>query len=107
MQQIVFKGKVHQVSNLLDGFTIKETAQSSNVALFAVNQEKNEFFVMFKNGFQYFYNEVDPELLHQALHAESIGKFVSREIVKKFTSTKIFDPIFKEIGNKAGDEQKS
>jgi len=100
MQEIVLNGKPTRVGKLLDGFNLKATPQSSNVSVFGVNAEKGELFVRFRNGSQYLYNPVDPETLHQALHAESIGKFISREIVKKFSSTKIAENLFTEIDDK-------
>lgn len=94
MKKIILNGVEHAVKPFLEGFNIKVTPQSSNISLFAVNADKGELFVRFKNGGQFLYNPVDPETLHQALHAESIGKFVAREIVKKFGSTKINEEIF-------------
>lgn len=97
MKNIILNGVEHSVNKLLDGFTIKVTPQSSNVALFAVNADKGELFIRFKNGGQYLYNPVDPQTLHEALHAESIGKFVARCIIKKFESTKITEDLFSLI----------
>ncbi len=84
----------HLIDPFLDGFIVGLTPQSSNVALFAVNRDRKELFVRFRNGSQYLYGPVDVETLDKAVKAESIGKFVSRSIVKKFDATKIEKVVF-------------
>lgn len=60
---------------------------SSNVAFYGF--ALGSVFVQFMNGSSYIYNEVPDEVISDAAKAESIGSFVSRNLVKKFPSVKL------------------
>lgn len=104
MQEIVLWAKPHKVADLLDGFSIKETPDSSYTAVVAINVDKGELFIQFRpskkqaeageRGPQFFYSPVDPLLLHQMQSAESVGKFFRREIQGTYKGTPINQLVF-------------
>jgi hypothetical protein len=46
-------------------------------------------YVQFKNGSGYMYSEVDENTISFAHNCDSIGKFISSQVVKKFPSEKM------------------
>lgn len=63
--------------------------KSSNVRSFGYQDKK--LFVMFSNGSIYAYDNVPEELYHEALSADSKGKFLREKIYNKFTYMKILN----------------
>lgn len=77
-----------QVSDILFDFAIHQKA-SSNVDYFGTDYVNERMFIQFKGGTgAYIYNGVNMDLLDASIAAESIGKFVLTNIVKKFITTK-------------------
>lgn len=88
MKKITLNEVNYLVNPRLEGFTIKQLP-SSNVAFHGLNSSTNELFIQFKNGSSYIYKDIDSQTAINLINCESIGKFVSREIVGKFKSEKL------------------
>lgn len=87
MRKFEINGVIYDVHEAVESFTILHK-ESSNVAFWGYDVSTMVFFVQFKNGSTYMYSEVPASLLQGSIDADSIGKFISQEIVKKFPSTK-------------------
>ncbi|GGG97617.1 KTSC domain-containing protein [Pedobacter zeae] len=92
MKTVTLNEKQYCVSILLDGFTI-ESKPSSNVSFYGVNKDTKELFVQFKSGSCYFYKEITNDAAIGLINAESVGSYISRNIVGQFTSQKIDAPL--------------
>jgi hypothetical protein len=88
MKTILLPSGTYAVDDLLADFDIIEKP-SSNVAFVATNIATRQLYVQFKNGSGYMYSDVDLDLLSFIPAAESIGKFISSHVVKKFPSVKL------------------
>ena len=82
-------GVDYTISEKLDNFTI-HSRPSSNVAFFGISHDAGniEMFIQFKNGSSYFYSGLTEETLVDLSNCDSIGSFVSRNIVGKFKGVK-------------------
>lgn len=82
-------GVQYTIDEKLDNFTIK-SKPSSNVAFYGVNHDAADIqlFVQFKNGSCYIYSGLTQQTLNELNECESIGSFISRNIVGKFKNTK-------------------
>ncbi len=88
MKTITLSSGTYAVDPILDGFDIFEKP-SSNVAFVATDILANKMYVQFKNGSGYMYNDVSEDVISFAPAAESIGKFISSQVVKHFPSEKM------------------
>src|SRR3954463_11676838 len=94
---IELNGKTLQVHDVLFDFAIHQKA-SSNIDYFGTDYVSERLFVQFKGGTgAYIYDNIDGDLLDAAKAAESIGKFVLNNIVKKFTAIKFTEGLVKPI----------
>ncbi len=76
------------VDQQLTDFTIFQKV-SSNVDFFGTDHLNKKLFVQFKGGTgAHIYSEVPVKILTWAENAESIGKFISSEVVGIFPSAK-------------------
>jgi hypothetical protein len=67
-------------------------AESSNVE--AVGWDgQNNMYVLFKHGGLYVYQDVSRQRVVAAASAESVGKYVNREIIPNYTAVKIEAPV--------------
>lgn len=82
-------GVQYTIDEKLDNFTIK-SKPSSNVAFYGVNHDATDIqlFVQFKNGSCYIYSGLTDQTLKELNECESIGSFISRNIVGKFLNIK-------------------
>lgn len=71
--------------------------ESSNVQ--AIGYDKGSIYVMFKNDSIYKYQDVPTEIFNGLLEAESVGKYLNKEIKKTYECSRIWDddPIYTEI----------
>lgn len=88
MRTIALPSGTYAVDDILNGFEIMEKP-SSNVDFTAINIFENQLYVQFKNSSGYMYSEVDVNTLKEAETCESIGKFISSQVVKKFDNEKL------------------
>lgn len=88
MKTITLQSGTYAVDDILHGFEIMEKP-SSNVAFTAINIFENQLYVQFKNGSGYMYSEVDVNTLREAETCESIGKFISSMVVKRYVGQKL------------------
>ncbi|QTE37509.1 KTSC domain-containing protein [Mucilaginibacter gossypii] len=85
---IDLNGQKLAVHDSLFDFSIHQKP-SSNVDYFGTDYTNGRLFVQFKGGTgAYVYNNVSTELLNAAKAADSIGKFISQQVVGKFISHK-------------------
>jgi len=87
-KQFMLNDKTLLLDERIESFQVL-SRKSSNVEYFGIQPEHKKLFVQFKNGKSYIYTEVSPEVLQQAVEAESIGKFINSHITKKYISIKI------------------
>lgn len=87
MNKVILPSGTYAVDDVLQGFDIIEKP-SSNVAFVATCMITNRMYVQFKNGSGYMYSEVDLDTLSAVSAVDSIGKFISSQVVKKFPSEK-------------------
>lgn len=66
----------------------KPTPESSNISYIAYDDKNQLMAVGFKGGSRYEYSDVPKNIWSEAVKAESIGSFVSKNIVNKFKGTK-------------------
>lgn len=100
MKPIMLQSGNYVVDDLLNGFEIKQLP-SRNVQFIGINVFELSLYVQFLSGSAYLYKDIDMDTLQEADTCESIGKFVSAKIVKKFPAEKqerllitpIFDPL--------------
>jgi len=88
MKTIIIPSGTYAVDDLLADFEVIEKP-SSNVAFVATDIATRQLYVQFKNGSGYMYSDVDLDTLSFVPAAESIGKFISSQVVKKFPSEKM------------------
>jgi hypothetical protein len=88
MKTVILPSGTYAVDDLLADFEVIEKP-SSNVAFVATNIADRQLYVQFKNGSGYMYSDVDLDTLSFVPVAESIGKFISSQVVKKFPSQKL------------------
>jgi len=88
MKTIIIPSGTYAVDDLLAVFEVIEKP-SSNVAFVATDIATRQLYVQFKNGSGYMYSDVDLDTLSFVPAAESIGKFISSQVVKKFPSEKM------------------
>jgi hypothetical protein len=96
MKKITLPSGSYAVDSILDGFEIIEKP-SSNVAFVGTSMLEHKIYVQFKNGSGYMYSEVDYDTLSFIPAAESIGKFISQYVVKKFPSDKSEKPLIEAM----------
>lgn len=89
MKKVILQSGTYAVDDALQGFDIIEKP-SSNVAFVATCMITHQMYVQFKNGSGsgYMYSEVDLDTLSAVNAVDSIGKFISSMVVKKFPSAK-------------------
>lgn len=89
-------GVNYTIDEKLDNFTIK-SKPSSNVAFYGVNHDAADIqlFVQFKNGSCYIYSGLTDQTLADLNECESIGSFISRNIVGKFPNIKCEEALVK------------
>ncbi len=98
MKTITLNNQNYLVDQQLADFTIFQKT-SSNVDFFGTDHINQKLFVQFKGGTgAYIYSDVPVKMLTWAENAESIGKFVSAEIVSKFISSKSEERLVKVAG---------
>ncbi len=75
-----------------------EKVDSSNVDVVCYD-ENNTLVVLFLNGGLYRYANVPLDVYIELANAESVGKYLNKEIKKKYECEKIFDddPIYEDI----------
>jgi hypothetical protein len=95
MYKVILPSGTHAIDDVLQGFDIIEKP-SSNVAFVATCMITLQMYVQFKNGFGYMYSEVDLDTLSAVSAVDSIGKFISSKVVKKFPSEKMEKPLVKK-----------
>jgi hypothetical protein len=95
MNKITLQSGTYAVDDVLQGLDIIEKP-SSNVAFVATCMITNQMYVQFKNGSGYMYSEVDLDTLSAVNAVDSIGKFISSQVVKKFPSEKMDKPLVKK-----------
>lgn len=88
MKKVTLQSGTYAVDDALQGFDIIEKP-SSNVAFVATCMITHQMYVQFKNGSGYMYSEVDYDVLSAVSAVDSIGKFISSQVVKKFESEKM------------------
>jgi hypothetical protein len=88
MKKVILESGTYTVDDALQGFDIIEKP-SSNVAFVATCMITGNMYVQFKNGSGYMYSEVDLDTLSAVGAVDSIGKFISSMVVKKFPSEKM------------------
>jgi hypothetical protein len=88
MKKVILESGTYAADDALEGFDIIEKP-SSNVAFVATCMITNQMYVQFKNGSGYMYSEVDLDTLSAVTAVDSIGKFISSQVVKKFPSEKM------------------
>lgn len=88
MRKVKLPSGDYQVDDQLNDFVVIEKP-SSNVAFFASDILRGRLYVQFKNGSGYMYTEMDENIISFAHNCDSIGKFVSSQVVKKFPSEKL------------------
>lgn len=91
MKNIEICGTVYEVHEAVQDFTIVHKP-SSNVLAVGIDFNLELIFVQFINGSCYMYVDVPISISHMAVKANSIGKFISNEIVGKFRSQKFEQP---------------
>lgn len=96
MKKITLPSGTYAVDPILDGFEIIEKP-SSNVAFVGTSMLDHKIYVQFKNGSGYMYSEVDYDTLSFISAAESIGKFISQYVVKKFPNEKSEKPLIEPM----------
>lgn len=87
MKIITLSSGTYAVDPILDGFEIFEKP-SSNVAFVGTDMLADKMYVQFKNGSGFMYSEVSADVMSFVPQAESIGKFISSQVVKHFPSEK-------------------
>src|SRR5260221_3570662 len=85
MQTVKFNEIEYQANDLLDAFELFQK-KSSNVAFYGFCG--CQLFVQFHNGSCYMY-ELTHEAVSDCINAESIGKFISNQVVSRFPSQKV------------------
>lgn len=92
MKKLTFNEIDYKVDERFENFAVFKLP-SSNVDfcghLPEEGKETQQFFVQFKNGGCYLYNDVPTETIKQASIADSIGKFLRAEITGKYESKKL------------------
>ena len=88
MKKIILQSGTYAVDDILQGFDIIEKS-SSNVAFVGTCLITHQMYVQFKNGSGYMYSEVDYDTLSAVPTVDSIGRFISSHVVKKFASEKM------------------
>lgn len=88
MNKVTLPSGTYAVDDALQGFDIIEKP-SSNVAFVATCMITLQMYVQFKNGSGYMYSEVDLDTLSAVSAVDSIGKFISSQVVKHFPSEKM------------------
>jgi hypothetical protein len=96
MKTIILASGTYAVDDLLADFEVIEKP-SSNVAFVATNIATRQLYVQFKNGSGYMYSDVDLDTLSFIPVAESIGKFISSQVVKKFPSEKLDQSLIESV----------
>ena len=71
---------------------------SSNVLKTSFNYDTKQLYVTFKNGKVYYYNAIPFETYEKLKLAESSGKYLNAEIIRKFTTVKVGEASKDEIG---------
>jgi hypothetical protein len=87
MKTITLPSGIYAVDPILDGFDIIERP-SSNVAFVGTDMLADKMYVQFKRGSGYMYSGVDIDTLSFVHNCESIGKFISSQVVNHFPSEK-------------------
>jgi hypothetical protein len=96
MNKVILPSGTYAVDDVLQGFDIIEKP-SSNVAFVATCMITNQMYVQFKNGSGYMYSEVDLDTLSAVSAVDSIGKFISSQVVKKFPSEKMEATLIRQM----------
>ena len=76
--------------------------KSSNIAAIGYDEDQGELHVAFKSGTVYAYAGVEKAIHQKTLDAPSVGKFVSAEIVGKFSSRKLEPAAFTVTSRERG-----
>lgn len=97
MKKIILQSGTYAVDDILQGFDIIEKP-SSNVAFVGTCLITHQMYVQFKNGSGYMYSEVDFDTLSAVPAVDSIGKFISSQVVKKFANEKMEKPLIGILG---------
>lgn len=93
MQNLSFNDIGFEAADFLDGYTIFQK-KSSNIAFYGFNA--CTLFVQFHNGSCYNY-ELTHEAVSACIKAESIGKFISNQVVGKYPSQKLENKLITQL----------
>jgi len=88
MKQITILNRKYLINDHLEDFNVNQPT-SNSISFFGSNPKTGSVFIQFRNGGTYIYSGITAEIRKQLLNAQSIGSFVSKNIVGKFPSTKI------------------
>lgn len=94
MKTVTVNEKQYSVDEQIEGFSVNQKP-SSNVDFYGVNAEKEEMFVQFKNGSSFIYSDFTANDAIDLMNSESVGKYVSGNIVRNFPSRKLDGPVVK------------
>jgi hypothetical protein len=65
------------------------SVDSSNVDALKYDPQGGNLHVRFKNGSEYIYGGVDPELVEALYHASSVGSFLRENIMGTYTHRRV------------------
>ena len=65
------------------------SVDSSNVDALKYDPQGGDLHVRFKNGSEYIYEGVDPDLVEALFHSSSVGRFLNENIKGTFTHRRV------------------
>lgn len=88
MKTINLQGVNYSVNPRLESFNIN-SIPSKGINFFGSNPQTGSLFIQFKNGGTYIYSGVPQEVKSGLFNADSIGRYVTTNIVGKYASEKL------------------